>query len=174
MLGSGSTRTGEEYSISSSSSEEDDVLAMEPRFVPAPRVAFETREDRRRGWQNSGTPRRNGQLRPLNPRGNSPRRYETGYRREPVSVLRPPGPNDSMSDETPICFRCYERGHYAPGCKLLASDYLTVVRNFSRLTPEEQARVPRTSFDEAILHVQKIAEDLSAKIDAKPNPSAEN
>ena len=174
VLGSGNSES-EEDSESSSSSDEDEVLAMEPRFVPAPRVAFDTRDNRRRGWQNSGPPRRNGQLRPSSPREGSPiRRQGGGYRGgPPISVLRRPGPDDSQGNEEVICFSCYEKGHCSPDCKLSASDYATVVRNFMKLSFEDQQRLPRTSFDEALMRV-KDAVDLVQAQTGSPSQSQKN
>ena len=172
MLGSGNSGT-EEDSESSSSSDEDEVLAMEPRFVPAPRVAFDTREDRRRGWQNSGPPRRNGQLRPSSPRDGSPmRRQGGGYRGgPPISVLRRPGPDDSRRNEEVICFSCYEKGHCSPDCKLNASDYATVVRNFMKLSFEDQQRLPRTSFEEALMRVKDAVDLVQAQTGSSSQPA---
>ena len=151
----------EESSSDSSSEEEEEALAMEPRFIPAAKVAFDTRPNRPRGWQNSGPPRRNGQLRPPSPVGaGNAQGVTTRFAPLPAPkpVLRTPGPNDSSKASDVTCYTCYEKGHYSPDCTLDPKDHVTVVSNYMKLSLEVQRDVPRISFDNAILQLQLAAE----------------
>jgi len=154
-------------SDSSSSESEEEVLAFEsrePRFIPAAKVAFDTRNNR--GWQNNGPPRNNGNARGPDRRSPSPVRYRDNQGRGPSPVLRQPGPDDSRRDEPVVCYTCYECGHYSPDCKLKPGDYATVIANYAKLTEVQQATVPRMAFDNAILRVQAAAEAVSARMAA--------
>lgn len=121
------------------------------RFIPAPKVAFDTRNNRTRGWQDRGPSSRNGQARAESPRPRT---------RDDVDLPRTPS--------RAICYSCYERDHYATDCPNNRPDHIVVVRNFVALTAQEQAAVPRLAFENAVVQIHAAAERVA---NPPPTPS---
>ena len=64
-----------------------------------------------------------------------------------------------MDNPRVVCHTCYEPGHYSPDCVLPADSHAVVINNYARLTPDQQAWVPRVAFDNAIAQLQSHAHD---------------
>ncbi len=66
-------------------------------------------------------------------------------------VLNRPGWTDRSLKTLLICHYCYVIGdHIAPQCTLTLANYYKVILNYEKLTPEQRARIPSTSYDAAV------------------------
>ena len=63
-----------------------------------------------------------------------------------------------------ICFICYARGHWARDCTLdISSNFLTVVANYGKLSPEVTQKVSKESFIRAVKLLQANVENFSTQ-----------
>ena len=75
--------------------------------------------------------------------------------RQPASGFEPSRPYI-------ICHECYEEGHISPDCILPLRERTKVVANYERLTPEQRASVPATSYHRVCAILRPLPGESSA------------